>query len=375
MAYRRFRSRRGATKYARASYSEVYDMHTEIGKTTLLGIHTPTTARWQKFLSGFTSQFKRFRYKGASVSFVPVATLPADPLQVSYEAGEPTIDPRDLMNPIIHCGMRGESMGSYLDEIFNLNISDRLNALDVVNVDSDNVLGDLERVYYTALSSPMFRKSHPQTGFRKSGLHPMVYGLSVNRPYNYVIDGDDSYPTMGVSQDGNTIFGTASDNFYNTGGSSVVGGLSVQNQYEAPLNGGSSAIRNQFFTNKLQSLGWLDTTQNYSRPNSSGNGKFTYAAPTGLPKVYMYFVMLPPAYKQEMYFRVVIRHFFEFSGFRTMVGPFSFNSSVGSLGNAYDGPIDNPPIDQSSVMSLDEPEVASLDIYNGEVALISDGAM
>lgn len=372
MAYRRFRSRRGATRYARASYSEVYDMHTEIGKTTLLGIHTPVTNRWQKFLSGFCEQFKRFRYKGASVSFVPVATLPADPLQVSYEAGEPTIDPRDLMNPIIHCGMRGESMGNYLDEIFHLNISDRLNALDVANVDNDTILGDLERVYYTALSSPMFKKSHPQSGFRKNGLHPMVYGLTTNRPYNYAQNGTNSYPTMGI-RSGGSIFGTAADSSFEVPSVSAVSeGLGVQSQFEPPVVDGiysNVEVAGQFFTNKLQSLGWLDTIQNYT--NSS---KETFALFTGLPKVYMYFVMLPPAYKTEMYFRVVIRHFFEFSGFRTRIGPFSLTSQAQNLSEVYDGPIDNPPVEQSMMM-LEEPEVASLDIYNGDASLVSDGAM
>lgn len=376
MAYRRFRSRRGATKYARASYSEVYDMHTEIGKTTLLGIHTPVTNRWQLFLSGFCEQFKRFRYKGASVSFVPVATLPADPLQVSYEAGEPTIDPRDLMNPIIHCGMRGESMGNYLDEIFHLNISDRLNALDVANVENDTILGDLERIYYTALSSPMFKKSHPQTGFRKAGLHPMVYGLTTNRPFNYAQNGTDSYPTAGIIASGK-VYGTGANSEFNViSSTNSVNNIGFQSQFAPPtlVNNdpvySSVGVVGQFFTNKLQSLGWLDTIQNYTNAD-----KETFALLTGLPKVYMYFVMLPPAYKTEMYFRVVIRHFFEFSGFRTRIGPFSLTSNATRLEYVYDGPIDNPPVEQASMMTLSEPEVASLDVYNGEANLVSDGAM
>lgn len=368
MAYRR---RRGATRYARASYSEVYDLHTEMGKTTLLGIHTPVTNRWQKYLSGFCEQFKRFRYRGASVSFVPVATLPADPLQVSYEAGEPTIDPRDLMNPIIHCGMRGESMGNYLDEIFHMNISDRLNALDVANVDNANVLSDLEATYYTALSSPMFKKSHPQQGFRKSGLHPMVYGISTNRPYNYAV-GDtitgnntgDSYPTMGFAS-GNSVLGTAAKSSYTFDDESMTNIVVAQSQFGAPNNNSDFREIGQFFTNKLHSLGWLDTLQNYTA-TVTGLGRFTHANLTGLPKVYMYFIMLPPAYKTEMYFRVVIRHFFEFSGFRTMMGPFSSNTLNNS---AYDGEIDNPPASATAM------EVASLDVYNGDAALVSDGAM
>lgn len=373
----RYRQRsKGASKYARASYSEIYDMHTEVGKTTLIGIHTPVTNRWQRYLNGFCNQFARFRYKGASVSFVPVTTLPADPLQVSYEAGEPTIDPRDLMNPIIHCGMRGQSMGNYLDEIFRFNISHRLDSIDdstITDSDLNRLLTDLEQAYYTALSSPQFRKSHVQQGFRKSGLHPMVYQVSTNRPYNYVssVDPDNLGDGESISTMGPYLNTEASDELHSADSGSVrYSGLYVQRDfatYSEGLPAESPYLFDvgQFFTNKLTSLGWMDTLQRRTEPGVDSSGlPNSSSSLTTLPKVYMYFVMLPPAYKTEMYFRVIVRHYFEFSGFRTLGGPFS---PVSGFNNAYDGPIENLPVD-----SL---EVATLDVYNGDAALVSDGAM
>lgn len=363
VAYRRYRYRRGATKFATASYSEVYDMHTEYGKTTLIGIHTPTTNRWQKYLGGFCQQFKRFRYKGASLSFVPVATLPADPLQVSYEAGEPGSDPRDLVNPIIHCGMRGQSMGGYLDEIFRSNLENRLTAIDVANIEDTSTNNILEQMYYTALSAPNFRKSHPQTGFRKGGLHPMVYTINMNEPRNYSVDDDvalsaTSQPSMGISV-GSQIPGNASTPYSDDNeDGKAVWSLGVQ-----PSSTSTSKIAPQFFTNRLVSLGWLDTLQNYAYSGDSERPVIADVRLTTLPKVYMYFVMLPPAYKTEMYFRVVVRHFFEFAGFRSLVGPFS---QQGLYTKAYDGEIDNDPVSTS---------VASVDVINGEASLLSDGAI
>lgn len=368
--------RYGATRYARASYSEVYDMHTEVGKTTLIGVHTPVTNRWQKFMYGFCKQFKQFRYKGASLSFVPVTTLPADPLQVSYEAGEPTIDPRDLMNPIIHCGMKGQSMGNYLDEIFRFNISDRLNSLDVVNVPDNTsaaLLTDLEQAYYTALSSPQFRKSHVQTGFRKNGLHPRVYQLATSRPYNYYaqtydgtslnigIPSTPSVATMGYPgrTAADAVFADSQD---------VGSPLYYQRDYankdflsSDPNYPGFDV--GQFFTNKTTSLGWLDTLQRGTYKDNDDDA-ITRTFLTALPKVFMYFIMLPPAYKTEMYFRVVVNHYFEFRGFRTYEGPFS---QVSSAIEIYDGMIQNDPVEQANV--------ASMDIYNGSAELVSDGAM
>lgn len=368
MAYRRFRSRRGATKYASASYSEVYDMHTEFGKTTLIGIHTPTTNRWQKYLGGFCQQFKRFRYKGASLSFVPVATLPADPLQVSYEAGEPGSDPRDLVNPIIHCGMRGQSMGKYLDEIFRSNLETKLTALDVANITDDAVNVDLEQMYYSAVSSPNFRKSHVQQGFRKNGLHPMVYTINMNEPRNYAAFPDvalpgTSVPTMG-SASANQIDGTASSPDYSNENPDASWNLlfqpSVGNTTHS-LQGDTISYAPQFFTNRLVSLGWLDTLQNYAF--TDGENIINEVRLTSLPKVYMYFVMLPPAYKTEMYFRIVVRHYFEFAGFRSLVGPFSYG---GNYSFAYDGEIQNDPVASA---------VATMDVINGEATLLSDGAV
>ena len=69
-------------------------------------------------LSGFFSQFRKFRYKGCSVQVVPAATLPADPLQVGFEAGENQIDMRDMLNPILFHGTHGESLPDCMEQYF-----------------------------------------------------------------------------------------------------------------------------------------------------------------------------------------------------------------------------------------------------------------
>ncbi|ANC51546.1 putative capsid protein [Bovine faeces associated smacovirus 6] len=361
-----------ATQYAKSSYSEVYDMHTEFGKTTLIGIHTPTTNRWQKYMRGFCHQFKKFRYQGASLSFVPVATLPVDPLAVSYEGGEAQIDPRDMVNPIIHCGMRGESMGKYLDEIFHFNLEHKLNSVDVANVVNEDLIADLENMYYTALSSPAFKKSHPQQGFRKSGLHPMVYSLATDRPKNFSLpdtDTDaDALPSSTAGPLSGEPGGNATDGFY---GSFGVPYAQARMQVDYGFNGVETQRQfPQLFTNHAQSLGWLDTMQNYSIYSELGGvpAGTTEQYLTGLPKIYMYFVMLPPAYKTELYFRVIIRHFFEFKEYRNMIQPFAMETINGS---AYDGVLETAPVDQAMALRM---ENATLDVVNGEASLMSDGS-
>ncbi len=114
-----------ATNYAKASYSEIYDFGTKSGQCTIMGIHTPSVeagvvnrATPYQMLSGFFKQFRKFKYSGCKVTLVPAAQLPADPLQVSFEAGQPTIDPRDLLNPILFHGCHGESLAQALNSIF-----------------------------------------------------------------------------------------------------------------------------------------------------------------------------------------------------------------------------------------------------------------
>lgn len=90
-----------ATNYASASYQEILDVNTVKGNVTVIGIHTPTGSTPVRRLSGFFTQFRKFKYRGCIVQVVPAATLPADPLQVGFEAGENTIDMRDMLNPIL----------------------------------------------------------------------------------------------------------------------------------------------------------------------------------------------------------------------------------------------------------------------------------
>lgn len=107
-----------ATNYVTAKYQEIYDLGTQAGKTTILGIHTPYAGSVYNMLSGFFDQFRKYRYKGCSVSMVPAAQLPADPSQVSFEAGSLTVDPRDLLNPILFHGCHGEELNEILDAVY-----------------------------------------------------------------------------------------------------------------------------------------------------------------------------------------------------------------------------------------------------------------
>lgn len=389
-----------ATNYVKARYQEVYDFGTMSGRTTILGIHAPTGGRVQNLLGGFFNQFKKFRYKGCSVTMIPAAQLPADPLQVSYEAGGLTVDPRDLLNPILFHGCHGESLNIILNEYLSNFNSDPNNSVTEVRPPTNKT----EEAYYAALSDPSFRKFGIQQGAKVS-LHPMVHPLAMTNPMA-PNTGMTSYKQF-ISQQQGTKFldvkGQKTGTFWDvdvepqndfetgllTGDDNLpVGGLANpffsapyyadDSQTPTPLSGewGFSPV---MFTNGLRPLGWLDTSQ---LPPSKGLGLNTKSGAgsttmdfssstigaTRLPKIFMGIFILPPSYTQEMYFRLIINHYFEFKDFTTCLNVAAAMTPTG----AYTETIPEPSTGGSGKAKASE-EATSLEVVDGSVNLTTDG--
>lgn len=307
-----------ATNKVFCSYQEVIDMHTEQGHATAVGIHTPVGDTPRKMFSGFFDQFKKYKYLGCSISFVPVATLPADPSQIAVDGGEYSIDPRDLVNPIMFHGCHGDDMGTILNRLYgdNTEVSDALGLLDFDA--TDPVYGNananlLARLYYKALTDNTWKKAHPQKGFRKKGLRPLVYSVATNRQLDGravgISDSPEGYPFIN--------FGDPTSDIGEDSGQAYME-ITKQNL--------------QFFTPRLTGLGWMDTRNVLTSPVdvSLGPGdtaldkilsgvqkglidQISYAE---LPKIYMGMILLAPAFKTEMWFRVILNHHFAFKDFR-----------------------------------------------------------
>lgn len=324
------------TQKAFASYQEIIDLHTESNRVSVIGIHTPSTSTPRKMFGGFFDQFKKFKYVGCSISLVPAARLPADPLQVSaiYDDESPfqSIDPRDMLNPIMFHGCHGNDMGTILNRLYALNSLDAKKSDSVFQyeiaafVDGDTPLNDLagfqlEDLYYKALTDNTWRKAHPQRGFRKTGLRPLVYSMATNMQFNNSVQGFV-----------NDSFGVPTEPEFDIGGS--VGSETVQ----ASFGIDKSALR--VFTPRLQGLGWLDTrnvlsglsysaevplTDDYQPVVDMANqGLARYQSDADLPLIYMGIILMPPAYKTEQYFRMIIHHHFAFKEFRGI----SFSNSI-----------------------------------------------
>ncbi len=342
----------------KASVMEIYDLQTSVGKGTVLKVHTPTGNNIKRHLLGHFLQYKKFKYLGAKVTLVPASTLPADPLQLSYDAGEANIDPRDMVNPILWKHYHGETM---LTDVLP---TDELKDYDQnTNIDTSGVNGSaleqalygyrsasqLDSVYPRTLMDTSFRKAGIQTGFT-TFCRPFVYNVVSNvqllprsgqnnraSPYMFMNDEvvggpDDAYPVFmkhsgTESEDGDMLKGPGTTHWIK----GVTSTTTPKSQ-----TGGNLVMT----TNKLVPLGWMDTLSregsggtenNNSALVASSPGTFSFSGDASiganLQKVPMLYILMPPAYKTEFYFRMIIKHYYAFSGFRSCFSVQSFPSA------------------------------------------------
>lgn len=107
-----------STNYARAKYQEIYDVNTVSNSVSVIGIHTPVGQKPRQMLSGFFTQFRKYKYTGCSVVATPAARLPLDVMNIAIEAGQTGANPKDVFNPILVRGCHGDNLNAALNSIY-----------------------------------------------------------------------------------------------------------------------------------------------------------------------------------------------------------------------------------------------------------------
>lgn len=343
------------TQFARASYQEIIDLKTTTDTVSVIGIHCPTSKAPYEYLTGFFRQFKKYRYLGCSLALVPSARLPADISQVGYEGGAAPIDARDILNPILFHGCHGNALGPILDGFLNGPGAQGFGPGEVTPSTEHWRSGFgpgaafqslYEGLYYRALTDNTWMKAHPQAGFRKKGMRPLVYDLSTNHPIGQMARNRGNI--MPAAERAGTVAprsGQFGDGASNQDGGDVryrtiaeiaqIGRLDISDATQSTP--GSLQVvpafeGNSYFTSRLHPLGWIDTTLRVMYQNDKYSQEFSGLTPTSsdintfvdniiempnvLPLLYMGVIMLPPAYKANQYMRLVLNHHFAFKGFR-----------------------------------------------------------
>lgn len=289
-----------ATNFATAKYQEIYDVNTVSNEVSIIGIHTPTGSKPRQMLSGFFTQFRKYKYKGCSVVGTPAQRLGLQMTDISVEAGSSGVNPKDVFNPALVRGCHGDNLNAALNSIYKGSFEEEGSSLGM-DQHSKSVVpsGSLtwEQMYYRMLQDPSFKKFNLSSGIKLSGLHPMIYNVASN----HQIMPNEYSDTPGALQ---------------VEGSAYAFQPSIEGQVtkgNAAATSPRAAVKPQFLTNRLQSLGWIDTRQVINSQASAEPG-FTV-----LPKIFMACIVLPPALSETVVtsMRFVVTHYFEFKEFNT----------------------------------------------------------
>lgn len=391
----------------KASVMEIYDLQTNVGKGTVLKVHTPTGNNIKRHLFGHFLQYKRYKYLGAKVSLIPASTLPADPLQLSYEAGDQNIDPRDMVNPILWKHYHGETMTTDV-----LHVQDQLDYSQDGMVDpyvAGYSIGEanygqfgtsgvaIDKVYPRALMDTSFRKAGVQTGF-STYVKPFVYNVTSNvQLAPYLRSGTDkTFYTknfMGVAPPAPTSQATA-DPIFGDGDNAFRSPKESGYRPDASINKDTNAeakFRTHFQTSNLVPLGWQDTLSREVNPSGNVNdlspgisaspydSMGDFGIGPNLPDIPMLYILMPPAYKTEFYFRMIIKHYFAFKGFRSCIGVQAFPSaSISGTIPSPAGFYDSTPASAKEVSAmaeeLDQGGTDTIVVENGNLIEMADGA-
>lgn len=312
-------------------FTQTFDINTEVGAPTLLGIHTPIGGDMWNFLAPFFFAYKKYKYHGCDITIVNSAKLPVDPEQVGKVSGDNYVDPRDTLNPMMFKGCHGESLGHVINSMYGGLTSD---IFKVTALDKEQFNAILEDFYYTALGDDAWRKAPVQKTLRIRGLHPLVYNLATTHQIAMTDNlAPSAYPENNYAEANGRGGTVPTSQFSNDNSKGVNIKVADTNVYDPNGNVVKAKAVGNVLTNKCMRLGWMDTLQFLGNRNVEAT-----ASPENialLPKLFMGILMLPPAYLCRQYLRVVITHRISFKGYRTITTGGNIFTNVRNAGYAF----------------------------------------
>ncbi len=273
------------------------DIETSTRKVTMLNIGVAGNEirnRCQPFIQAF----KYYRVVGVKVSLIPASTLPADPSQISYESGENSVNPADMMNVGLVRYTNGEAFPYYQK------LTGEVQAGTAFETDPGM------QTYFNMMLDRRWSKFGMQRGMSRF-FRPMVY--------------EDGIPIQSLIPDESISFLKHEGQQYNVGNSRIVEGYlgtgedflqRSDEQYPAldkvSVFGSSDSFR--FQTGKLKSLGWRTTDISHIGVEIGVGGNSIQSGFNTFPFINMGRVILPRALKTKFAFRVVQTIIVQFRG-------------------------------------------------------------
>lgn len=341
--------------------SETYDLSTQINKMSLIGIHTPGKSLIQKSYPGLLMNSKYVSIDKVDVTLAAVSTLPISPDQVGLDVDD--IAPQDMMNPILYKAVSNDSMSNIEARLHGLGYGagDKVSG-SMVTATDDAVTGlsDEFGVYYSLLSNrDGFRIAHPQQGLQMKGLVPLVF----EKYYNVGAFKSNNEEVIETGVEANDA--TPSADFYN----GITIGAGSPNLVNIPVQSmrGRPHKMPRFPTTYVTGVSGV----------SSGAGQYN-GIDTGVPTnnqikmpdilpVYLGCIIMPPAKRTVMFYRMVCRATLTFSEVR----PMSEISSFVQLQNNYANEVYHTDYALQSKQMDSSTDLA--DVQNANIEKIMEG--
>ena len=300
--------------------SETYDLSTKVNKMSLVAIHTPKKEIIQRLYPGLCMNYKYCHIDGIDVGLASASVLPASPDQLGLDVDD--IAPQDMFNPILYKAVSNDSFSTLEARLQMIargstdpSVVTSGNMADVAKDDVTGVTDDFG-VYYSLLSTPDgFKTAHPQRGLAMRNLVPLVFEKYYNIGENASsVQNVGSVPALGA-------------------GSGTTGSrpITVQNATVYEMRGKPHRMP-RFNTS------YIPITVGDEVTASSGIGSgiagapnsIQYGMPTILP-VMCGVILLPPAKRTLMFYRLHVRVRLTFSEVRPITDVTSFAGMTTSL--------------------------------------------
>lgn len=341
--------------------SETYDLHSKVGKMTLIGIHTPTKDLIKRTYPGLAVNHKFFHIDHVSVRLAAVSTLPISPDQVGLDTGD--IAPEDMLNPILYKAVTNESWSTIEARLNGLR-NDSANSIgNMLDYSPDNVTGlsDDFNVYYSLLANRTgFKIAHPQQGLSMNKLVPLVFDRYYSHGQNQhtFVDMEETEGyVLDDTLDGNTIAMQSSGPVPSTAPMYSIRGKPhklprMNTTYITSVKGSAGVI------GQNTAVGFEANTNPYPRT--------AQADMMDCPPLYCGMVIMPPARRTIMFYRLVCTAQITFSGVRPIqdvanfqslserYGPYVYHSDYSTQSKAMSKTTDLVDVDGAEIVKIME---------------------
>lgn len=250
------------------TYSEFFDINSSSDGTKRFTIVAGGEIVKRR-LAPFFGAYKYYKLGAVRVKCVPASTLPVDPTGLSLEAGETTVDPRDLFNPGLCRITNGETIDAPTSGV---------------------VMTDEE--YIATMLDPRWFKFRLQSGFQRSAT-PLVWNIAQAH--------QDAMPGQTYYFD----FPSGGAMLHNSYPTADTGLLSVD--YKDGTGTSQQKAIYEYYSklsllqNSRVKLGWMPTDDAYYSPT-----KGIVRGSATVPEIDLISFILPKAHKTKFYYRLFV---------------------------------------------------------------------